>query len=815
MEDRPARLRLRTWAALPMLLLLTLIGAAPVEAKDAPAGERAAALLSEGKASEALEAAYEALGTDTDNLDLLELASRAAEQADRKDEALWLASIGARAALRTAASGPTPRRLAARTAALDPLPTAERPSLEGYGARLLHIGRLCVKRRLYGNAVDFLTRCAETPAATEAAKELEKLYKKKRTVETILTSGLDVPLRASHRKSAAKIAKEDERHKTWKKAWKIKGDNYTVQTNAGFELGSAVLDAMEQINQQYRAVFNHKRRGGGTARCTIRLYATREEFERHEDVQDETIQGFYSTENYVACFDPRSVGGRFSELWETLFHEAAHQFTRMISAGTIPGWLDEGTAVYFEGTRRQANGRVETNLVHEERLLHLKDVLESGQPTLKQVVSYFEEGSYALDYYPVGGYLVYFFKNYEDEACERVYAPLFEAFMDSYRSGGKHDPFERFVEYFVEKAKQPGIETFDDLVSRFRTWALDLHALQFGPPSRADDLIARAEKQRKHGKLDAARDSYRWALDKRLNDPKALRGLAEVHLARDEEDAALFRYRQLREVALRADEPTEPLSGMDGETASEVASKAMAAIQSIDAVLAKEIIDSDEAFVRGVDDAAGKYAEAGYPRVGLWILDRAINALGGNAKLGARRAALKAEHRVQGRLWRHVPFDADQWVHGDAWRVTPAGLHGTGNDEHPHPCMHREDPPARYRLEATIDIARATGKDPFVALLFGVDEGAEWDAFGTDDEGGMDISRVLTEWKVIKTLPLLSGDVMEPFTLAIEVDYGRVDFFVKGKRVHTHEYAAPSMLGRFGIMLQDLEVAVTNVRIAY
>ena len=65
-----------------------LFGGATADAKEAPAAKRAASLLASGKGAEALAAAYEALATAPDDVALLELASQAAEKAERKDEAL-------------------------------------------------------------------------------------------------------------------------------------------------------------------------------------------------------------------------------------------------------------------------------------------------------------------------------------------------------------------------------------------------------------------------------------------------------------------------------------------------------------------------------------------------------------------------------------------------------------------------------------------------------------------------------------------------------------------------------------------------------
>jgi len=799
------------------LLLALSHGAALVAApRDAPASAVIEQLLRDGKAAEALDAAYAALARGADDLDLLQLASTAAESAERKDEALWLTHLALRTALVTDAKGPVQRSLATRVGALDPLPEPDRPALDGYAKELLELGALCLKRRLYANAVDFFQRCEDTAGAVAAAAEMEKLYKNKRAVTAMLASGIDVPLQAKQTKSARRIAMEDARHDTWKKAWKIKGDNYTVETDAGWELGSAVLDAMEQVNAYYRQVFQHKQGGGGTARCTIRLYKTREEFLQMEGERDDATQGFYSSANYVACFDPRSHGGRIGDLWETLFHEASHQFTSMISTGTIPGWLDEGTAVYFEGTRRQGNGRVVANLVEEERLDHLKDVLRKGSPTLREVVSWFRDESYPLDYYPIGGFLVYFFKNYEDDACERVYAPIFDAYLRSYKSGGKHDPVQRFEEYFIHKADQPGVKDFAAFEKRFKDWCLQLCDLQFGPTDRADVLLQRAAKQRKLGKLDAAIDSYRWALDKRNGDLRGLLGLAEVHAERKDDDASVYRFRQLIHEARSIEAQDDALAELPGLTPKALTESCLGRIEAVDGVVAQRVATGDAAYVAMIDMAARKYVEAGYPRVAAWLLDNANGAVAGHRELEAAQHAIESEHAVYARLWRRPPLDLEDWDPVGRWTVEGDALVGTydakGGDQ---ACILREPLPDRYRFEVTIRLRKTVGEDPFVGLLFGIDEGPVWDVLGSDADGAVDVSRAVVDWKTLKDLPSLGASTKEPFRLGIDVERGRVRFFVQGKQVYTHTYPPGDTRGRVGFVVQDVEAEFTDIRMAW
>ncbi|MHC5010806.1 MAG: tetratricopeptide repeat protein [Planctomycetota bacterium] len=770
--------------------------------------------LEAGDAAAAFDAALLGLEFDPDHVALLTLASRAAEGAERGDEALWYAVLAHEAAASAGASTREIDRLAARAAALQPLGPDLLEPITGYADRLFELGDLFFRRKLYVNAVDVFRRCEGTPVAAAAGAALEKLYGRRKAVEALLASGIDVPIRARPRKSPARIAREDRQHEEWEKAWEIKTDNYTVVTNMGYEMGTAISDAMEQMNRYYRVVFDHKRGGGGTARCTIMVYKSRAEFEEHENEHDPNTKGFFVPgENRVATYDPRTEGLPLAGLWETLFHECSHQFTSMISTGTIPCWLDEGTAVYLEGARLLPGGRVETNLIHGERLDELKATLEAGRPSLTQLVSYYQDVSYPGDFYAIGGGLVYFVLNYEDESSERVYAPLYEAFMRTYRSGGKHDVFGRFVEYFVTKAKQPGVETFEDFEARFETWMLELHDLYFGPPDRADRILDRARRQRAAEKLDAAVESYRWALRKRPNDPVALRELAEVYEEAKIKDSAISCYRRLLALARQAGGPTSPAPVGDGLTWGEVSSQCMARIERLDRTVAAAIRDLDVAFNEAAKAAARAYVEAGYPRNALRTLDTALRLQHGEYSLTQERRAVEAETGIDLWRWRRILVEDDLagWTGSDDWACVDGAI--ACDSDPPRYLYYQEDLPPRYRFEATLHLDRADA-NPYLAVLFGAGPDGVQDMVGVDKDGFAEVNRVVADWILMKDLPASPDPPREGVRVGVEVDGGTVRFFIAGKEVGSRAYPPEDLQGQVGFMMQEGRVRFTEIRLA-
>jgi hypothetical protein len=345
----------------------------------------ARALLDGGQAAPALEKAKEGLEFAPDHVELLDLASRAAAESGAKDEALWYGALTAEALADLDAPSKAEKAIAdalpKRLLEIDPLAQQGAAAVSAYAAALAGIGKDCSGKRLYVNAVDLLDRCRGTASAPAAEAELAKIYANKKAVEALIESGLDVPVQAKRKRSAESIAKEDAKHSTWETAHEVKGKQYTIKTDMGLELAESMSLAMEQMNAFYRKVFHVKEFGGGqTARATICVYKSREEFDANEGSKDDPIDpnvaGFFRPgANYVATYDPRSDERSFAFLWETLFHESSHQFTHLISADLIPAWLNEGTASYFEGARLRSTGIIETNLVPEERLEALEAML--------------------------------------------------------------------------------------------------------------------------------------------------------------------------------------------------------------------------------------------------------------------------------------------------------------------------------------------------------------------------------------------------------------------------------------------------------
>jgi len=744
---------------------------------------------------------------------LLEACGLAALEEGETDLGVWYLTLATEAA-------PGDTELLGRVAT--ELTTFEYPLTEGealladYTESLFKVSKACASKKLYANAVDLLLRCEGTRFEEAAQERLEKIYAKSKAVEALLASGIDIPTQSKQRLKPEEIARIDAKHADWESALEVEGKYYKVKTDMGYEMAHAMAGAMDQINAFYREVFNYKTRGQSMRSCGIRVYKTREEFDKHHDDVGATTKGFYRPlDNDVTTYDPRTDPrpGTLNDLWETLFHEASHQFTRAVWPIDIPTWLNEGTASYFEGSRIERGGKISFNGIPDGRLRNLVALMEIGSPTVEDVITHFEPGSYDGSYYPFGWGLVYFMRNYEDESSERVYMPVFEEFMETYKSGEKHDVKARFVEYFVEEAKQPGIETFDDFVARFEAWIQNLHHLHFGARDVADELLARARGQLANEKPEYAIESYKWALRKRPGDPAALLELADVLAEQKQKDAALYFYRKLAERARSHDDPEGAFEGLPDLTTGELLARALEGVAGIDRTIAKNLGEADSAIVEGTVQLAGRCVEAGLERSAMRFIDTTRAVMSGDGEL--TRMAGELGEDLDMRLWRRIQVqdDLQGWYHGDDWSAAGGDVRVETKALTLATC--RRDTPRSFLYEVEVEVL-----DHDKIWLYGL-------LFGSSPTSGEKLFAVLPPGRTIGVVEFVEGTPKfveefdakldwsaETVLLALEILPGRVDFYFDGEKVGSLE-GGEELQGRVGLFVQDAEVRFSNLRLKY
>ncbi len=302
------------------------------------------------------------------------------------------------------------------------------------------------------------------------------------------------------------IAEHDARHAEWGDRAKLTRDNYVTQTNSGYEMMVRAAEAMEQMNAFYRQFFEYgtEEHPGGVSRIDLLIYDTRDEYlEIGGGI--EWSRGFFnggSVQTYAG-------GDSFETIVGVLFHEAAHQFVSL--ATNASGWLNEGLASFFEGTRILANGTVIMNLPANHRLFplatrmergwmeHVNDGIDPNDPSLTPekapTFGIVLSGRYAWGppwYAPTWG-VVYFCYNYQHPVDGRfVYRAGFRQFMDSLSSRLGDSAIEHFEEVVLANPAPPtkGVDgagaglalptTVAELEEVWKDWTLRLRDEQSG-----------------------------------------------------------------------------------------------------------------------------------------------------------------------------------------------------------------------------------------------------------------------------------------------------------------------------------------------
>ncbi len=808
---------------------------------------RSSSITSPAPSDEAeLKAAILQVELNSDDPEALLKASEAAFAETEDDQALWYAELA-----RIAAKGtPAERDVEKRVRVVRDEIGIEVPmlgqSIDGYSKTIFNQAKLSSSKKYYANAADMLGALMDSPYERDARKSLEKLFKDKKAIAAMLNAGVPIKVEVKKRMTDAKIKRLDKKHSDWENAYETKGPNYTVKTDMGVELAEKFLGAMEQMNAFYRKVFEHKARGGGMRRCEVRVYRTRDEFDEYNPDTDANVLGFFMPgENSVSTYDPRTDEGStksLDDLWSTLYHEASHQFTEAVWIHEIPTWLNEGTASYFEGAALLTGGVVETNRIPSGRLRNLayflgrsaalrpsteertgKEEYEEADesPGLKAVLSYQAPGSYPGNYYSFGWGLVYFCLNYEDENAERIYAPIYKAFMRSYTKTGGDSQFKRFLTYFIDEPKIEGIENFKDFNAMWADWIAELARREYGGPEQADKLIAQARVEIENDHPDYAVQSLRWALRKRADDPVALQLLAECYREVGNTDAALFTYRTLAAVARRAPEMDGPLDGFDG-TAAEALELALKGLKKVDNSLGGKIASGAADFVDETIAEANAWVEAGYPRVALQAVAMANELLPGDGRLADCAASIHADapNASITRTYRLPVNELAGWsVSGGTWQGTEEGSDRIIENTEETKCLatFQRLPKATFRFDVDIDV-NGTKKRVVPGLTFagGPASHRSFIRLGQSGQFGFLENDPLTGRPMLNDDAFKRGPRSEEGTLKMTIDVRQKEtiFLVNDKEVGKLKQAASAFQGQLGLTCWG-PVKFINPRLTY
>ncbi len=822
------------------LLLLALAATLPGTAFAAPAnaGWCASGAPLATAAPEEFEDLIAQLELTPDDPELLDQVSRAASASERPDEALYYARL----ALRNL--GPEPdnkslaKALAARVVELDPRAEEVALALDTYADQVYRLGQAAMKKKLWANAVDLFLACEGSSYEKRANDQLKKIYSNANAGEALIASGIDVPVISKGRKSPDAIAALDRKHSSFDKPYEAKNKIYTIESDMGYVFTEAVLAAMTQANGYLRVMYQHKTRGQAMRRCVIRIYGTIEGFWEAYPQYDQrySIGAFFSpNDNMIVTYDQTAAGRSFADVWSTLFHEGSHQFADDVSRLMMPTWIDEGVACYFEGTQLMPNGLVVDNLVPDSRLRSLVRMIgnpgKSGGNTsvpmkpgdasidVNDFLTHIAPGSYDGRYYPWGWGFVYFMRNYEDENGERSYLPHFDAYVESYKGGGKHDVWERWLEYFIENPEKPGIETFDDFYAMWAAWIHNLNRIHFGGPDRADDLIERGKVQADREKHKFAAESFTWALRKRGNDPRAMYHLALANMELEEEDVAVYYLRKV--IGWTYLQPDADAQVGDLEmTVAELREHCLERVGEIYSPLVEGAGEAEQAFEEAVATLADQYREAGLDRSAAQVYEEATGLLGRRRTLLEARDAIAAEAGFDLRQPRRMVVEPGlgRWKQSrkGGFKADGDGLAAAGKDGIVY-VQYEEELPENFRFEATVQLDQKGGVGAFGVQLgagFGSPKLIAYLTTGTLVTVSVDAETNQPEIEdtLVETMAVIPGG---SFDLAIEVEGDMAEIFLDGESIGIQQYGAGELRGKVGFFAQGSKGEFKNMRLLY
>jgi len=837
-------------AILPLLTLCLPSSAAQDVTPFRLALDRAQRALDEGDLDLAQAQVMRALERDRRSVDAWDVLARWAEAAGDRDQLVHARHKQHDLAVAQGRDRGELRALRAALVALDPI-AEDLHALRGRFLRRLadlagqyeKSGRPHGAIRIWKQVLALDPENADAPAAIERIAETPDPSLAEHAKPKDLFADVD----------AEWIAAFDADHGTWDNAGVLERPNYITVTDAGYEVLVRTAEAMEQVNAFYRQFFQYgtPEDGKSVPRIRVHVFRTRDGYLTLGIGPPVEWSGGHFTGGAVETY----VEGGFEQMVGTLFHEAAHQFVSLATSAV--GWLNEGLASFFEGTRILPNGTVIMNMPANHRLFPLAERMEKGwmanaqdgydpndssstpekAPTFRIVI----ENRYSWGppwYAPTWG-LVFFLYNYQDPVDGRfVYREAFREFINA--SGGKtgDTAVQTFTEvvlanpkpaYDVEGAgKVPLPRTIEDVDAVWREWIVSLRDEVQGNavvPRPYGDWGRYAVE---NGDYDAALEHFEKGLVAEPGDVELLLAFAE--LLEDHYDNP-DRAAKLALEALTWLERQEPQDERLLKAVERLLSKldpkrrTLTRLQEEMGVALRGLVERYGA--AGLDLMVMDVSWRGYAELGLDdLLESYAEAV---ARTGREPSIWALAYNEQ---------DLKGWVGGDAQDFRPDGsiLRARYGDYEPGRFDFRfltMDRVTRGDFSMEVEVQADADEIAFAGLVWGRKEGNTFHGFlhfPARDAGG---DTILQGWvdlvtaygtsniKTWRHLPVPAAE--EPAEgrssagqwrrMRVDVVGKVVDLWFDGELVSTHEFPSREVLyGGFGLVCGPGECAFRNVR---
>jgi tetratricopeptide (TPR) repeat protein len=770
-----------------------------------------------GKNEEARAAFVRVLEREPRHMPALVELSRLDKQLGRKDDALdwavrfldlwrWLKE-------KPAALVDAQKELLAFTVEADPLQRRAVALKRDYVGKLLKLAGEQMDKSAWHSARAMLLEAQATdPDHPDLAAGLERITKEGGNELAVADeSGGADPLAGV---TPEWVAANDPLHSEWDKAWTLETEHYRLKTDAGYRVLKTAAHAMEQVQVFYRQFHHYKTKNEAIPPAGVCIFKNHDEYKKIGQPPFEWAGGHWDGSS-VWTFDTRGGGeGSLTGMLDVLFHEASHQFTTLCGGSSVPTWLNEGMASFFEGTKLLSNGKLDWNLVVPDRLYPLLDDLRSSEPHKLADVIVGKVEDYRVNY-PWGWGIVYFLYNAEDPDGKLLYRPVLHEYFQGYGTA-KH--IERFTEFFITKPKVPGIATLDQFEARFKEWIFDLEKQDKGLIDVARLFEERGDKQMKLGDARRAVEQYDRSLEKDPDFPPVLWKLAAALEGAGEGDRAAGTLRRWIAVTGAGSTDGDPLAAQRAEATERIAK---------DDSNAKKLVELRTKFHAEAIALARDYDAKGFPRMALRTLRGPATALPPSAEARALYFAVSDKSGVSLETWRLL-FD-ERTLKGfygggeEAFKVENGAIvahidEDTDNAKKPEapttgpasttPAVRKQtgfafrrlfvdaQPAGDWSLSSEIEI----GDDGRLAgLCFGKKKDGLFHGVALLPEGYVDLGRFGVDAKTLTRarVPLAKG----PHKLSIEVAGTRLVASLDGAQVLEWEFASRAELrGDFGLL---------------
>lgn len=320
-------------------------------------------------------------------------------------------------------------------------------------------------------------------------------------------------------KQLAKWERLDAKGLAWEDAYKERTKYYRVTTNVPrFLFHLEIAPFLDALGDTYTEVFERDfgLKGKAVKNKDLRIYGSFEEYSLHEGEsgagRPRNNPGFIVNGAELVVFYEETDPALF---YATVFHEGAHQFfLSLLPGASLPIWLDEALATWFEGgTYSRATQTITFDDIPPSRLLFAQSLLAESSGTPEELFMSVPQSSFRADHYALAWSFLHYllrrpgednakqFARFLDEANGSGVKPIPEVFAKA--TGEDLSELAQGWRAHVEALKAPEssvqwvslkVESTDeDVRDGDLVWSVDGHEV-YGPDQFEDLWRARSKE---------------------------------------------------------------------------------------------------------------------------------------------------------------------------------------------------------------------------------------------------------------------------------------------------------------------------------